>query len=210
MGENPTLPGRGRARVHQLRLLTQARFAVYASRDALLRTRCWCTRILKPTSRCPESTAFSLCSFPDHPVLTHAPLQPDGLRGIPPHGIPLIALHLRGRCPCAMNETCVAQVSAGRSPHSALHTLSTVEYLRYLFRRGGLRELYRGFGWNVVGGVPSEVVYYAGYTQAKMMLMATPLGTMSPSAVFVAAGAIADALSVLVSVPTDVISQRLQ
>ena len=60
------------------------------------------------------------------------------------------------------------------------------------------------------GGVPAEVLYFVGYTQAKQALLQTRAGRRNPSAVYLAAGAFADALSVLVSVPTDIISQRLQ
>ena len=87
---------------------------------------------------------------------------------------------------------------------------STIEYLRHLHRLGGARELYRGFSWAAAGGVPAEVLYFVGYTQAKQALLQTRAGRRNPSAVYLAAGAFADALSVLVSVPTDIISQRLQ
>jgi len=90
------------------------------------------------------------------------------------------------------------------------HRMGTLQYFSYLRRTGGIGELYRGFSWAVVGNVPSEVVYYVGYTECKRILLNTSFGASSPSAVFLAAGAIADALSVLVSVPADVISQRLQ
>jgi len=96
------------------------------------------------------------------------------------------------------------------APRALAHRMSTGRYLVHLAESGGLRELYRGFGWSVLGGVPSEVVYYVGYTETKRALLGTAAGAASPSSVYLAAGAFADALSVLVSVPADVISQRLQ
>ena len=75
---------------------------------------------------------------------------------------------------------------------------------------GGVRALYRGFGWSLLGGIPSEVVYYVGYTQVKQALLLTPTGQANPSAVFVLAATAADMGSVVLSVPADVVSQRLQ
>lgn len=96
------------------------------------------------------------------------------------------------------------------APSSLGRRMGTMPYMLHLVRTGGVRELYRGFGWSVIGGIPSEVIYYVGYTECKRMLLSTSAGAASPSAVFLAAGALADALSVMVSVPADVVSQRLQ
>lgn len=96
------------------------------------------------------------------------------------------------------------------APGALAHRMGTLSYLLHLRRAGGLGELYRGFGWAVLAGIPSEVVYYVGYTECKRALLGTSMGACSPSSVFLASGAIADALSVLVSVPADVVSQRLQ
>jgi hypothetical protein len=96
------------------------------------------------------------------------------------------------------------------APGAMAHRMGTISYFLHLRRSGGIRELYRGFGWAVLAGIPSEVVYYVGYTECKRALLGTSLGATAPSMVFLASGAIADALSVLVSVPADVVSQRLQ
>ena len=102
------------------------------------------------------------------------------------------------------------QQVAGTPASSALARLSTLEYLMHLQRIGGARELYRGFGFILVGVVPSEILYYVGYTQAKQALLQTRAGRDNPSAVFLVAGAFADVLSAVVSVPFDIVSQRLQ
>ena len=77
-------------------------------------------------------------------------------------------------------------------------------------KKGGIVQLYRGFRWSVLGGIPSEIVYYLGYTKTKNWLLQTRLGRDNQPAVFFLAGALADVASVLVSVPADIISQRLQ
>ena len=94
--------------------------------------------------------------------------------------------------------------------NSAARRLGTLAYMMTLRREGGVRVLYRGFGWNVLGGAPSEVVYYVGYTHAKNVMLGSSAGQSRPSAVYLAAGALADMASVLLSVPVEVISQRLQ
>ena len=93
---------------------------------------------------------------------------------------------------------------------SAASEMSTGAQLLQLQREGGVRALYRGFGWSLLGGIPSEVVYYVGYTQVKQALLLTPTGQANPSAVFVLAATAADMGSVVLSVPADVVSQRLQ
>jgi len=102
-------------------------------------------------------------------------------------------------------QGCVAAGSAPARTH-----LSTGAHLMRIRQEGGVRALYRGFGWNLVGAIPSEVVYYIGYTQVKQALLLTPTGQANPSAVFVLSATVADLLSVVLSVPADVVSQRLQ
>ena len=99
----------------------------------------------------------------------------------------------------------MAAVSAPARTH-----LSTGTHLMRIRHEGGVRALYRGFGWNLMGAIPSEVVYYVGYTQVKQALLLTPTGQANPAAVFVLSATVADLLSVFLSVPSDIISQRLQ
>ena len=99
-------------------------------------------------------------------------------------------------------------MASGSAP--ARTHLSTGAHLMRIRYEGGVRALYRGFGWNLMGAIPSEVVYYVGYTQVKQALLLTPTGQANPAAVFVLSAAVADLLSVVLSVPSDIISQRLQ
>tara|TARA_B100000780_G_scaffold184966_1_gene129861 strand:- start:139 stop:798 length:660 start_codon:yes stop_codon:yes gene_type:complete len=99
-------------------------------------------------------------------------------------------------------------MAAGSAP--ARTHLSTGAHLMRIRHEGGVRALYRGFGWNLMGAIPSEVVYYVGYTQVKQALLLTPTGQANPAAVFVLSATVADLLSVFLSVPSDIISQRLQ
>ena len=98
---------------------------------------------------------------------------------------------------------------AGR-PGTAATSMPTLAYVHKLIRSSGPRSLYRGFSWNVLGGVPSEVAYYATYTQAKEAMFRTHTGRQHPSAVFFFAGLLSDVVGVLLWVPADIISQRLQ
>eukprot|EP00325_Prymnesiales_sp_UTEX-LB-985_P008367 CAMPEP_0174709838 /NCGR_PEP_ID=MMETSP1094-20130205/11662_1 /TAXON_ID=156173 /ORGANISM="Chrysochromulina brevifilum, Strain UTEX LB 985" /LENGTH=307 /DNA_ID=CAMNT_0015908557 /DNA_START=40 /DNA_END=963 /DNA_ORIENTATION=+ len=88
--------------------------------------------------------------------------------------------------------------------------MNTTAYVHKLIQESGPRALYRGFSWNVLGGVPSEVAYYATYTHAKELMLQTRTGQQYPSAVFFCAGLLSDVLSVLLWVPADIVSQRLQ
>ena len=99
-------------------------------------------------------------------------------------------------------------MASGSAP--ARTHLSTGAHLMRIRYEGGVRALYRGFGWNLMGAIPSEVVYYVGYTQVKQALLLTPTGQANPAAVFMLSAAVADLLSVVLSVPSDIISQRLQ
>ena len=96
-------------------------------------------------------------------------------------------------------------VSAG----SAMHR-STLRYLGHVVRTDGVRSLYRGFGWQAIGGFPAEVSFYGAYTVIKDGMLLTEAGAAHPAAVYVAAGALADAASMLLWVPANLISQRLQ
>lgn len=62
------------------------------------------------------------------------------------------------------------------APSSLGRRMGTMPYMLHLVRTGGVRELYRGFGWSVIGGIPSEVIYYVGYTECKRMLLSTSAG----------------------------------
>jgi hypothetical protein len=93
---------------------------------------------------------------------------------------------------------------------SRVTQMGTTAYVHQMIRERGATSLYRGFGWNVLGGVPSEVAYYATYTQAKHAMLRTQMGQQCPSAVFACAGVLADFVSVLLFVPADIISQRMQ
>lgn len=97
------------------------------------------------------------------------------------------------------------------TPNSAgdMHT-NTLRYLRQVVNTDGLRSLYRGFGWSVIGGLPSEISFYFVYTVVKDGMLQTKFGKENPSAVFLGAGAISDTISLLLWVPADLISQRLQ
>lgn len=101
----------------------------------------------------------------------------------------------------------VQQMAPRGSPEARLGTMGM---LHGLIREGRPEDLYRGFRWNVLGGVPSEVCYYVGYTEAKRALSKTSLGQQFPAAVYFTAGLFADALSLLLYVPFDVVAQRLQ
>lgn len=96
------------------------------------------------------------------------------------------------------------------APNAPCNQQGTFEQILRLRQERGLCALYRGFTWNVLGGIPSEVAYYVGYTKAKNVMLETSVGKRHPSAVYLAAGAMADALSVFLWVPADVVSQRLQ
>ena len=95
-------------------------------------------------------------------------------------------------------------------PGSRVLQLSTPAYVHAIIHEQGGASLYRGFGWNVLGGVPSEVAYYATYTQLKHAMLQTDIGQQYPSAVFASAGLLADIVGVLLWVPADIISQRMQ
>jgi hypothetical protein len=95
-------------------------------------------------------------------------------------------------------------------PGSAVTQMSTTSYVQMMIRDHGVRSLYRGCSWNVLGGVPSEVAYYATYTYAKERMLQTHAGQQHPSAVFFLAGLVADAFGVLLWVPVNIVSQRLQ
>lgn len=87
---------------------------------------------------------------------------------------------------------------------------STFSYMRTVVRSEGVLGLYRGFGWSVIGGLPSEVSTYVGYTVLKEAMLSTPAGREHRDSVYLFAGALADMLSLLLWVPADLISQRLQ
>jgi hypothetical protein len=92
---------------------------------------------------------------------------------------------------------------------SAAHRMSTLAYVEMMIEHGGPRSLYRGFSWNVVGGVPSEVAYFAMYTHAKELGLQTHVGQQHPGAVYFLAGLLSDTVSILVWVPFDIVAQRL-
>ena len=92
---------------------------------------------------------------------------------------------------------------------SAAHRMSTLAYVEMMIEHGGPRSLYRGFSWNVVGGVPSEVAYFAMYTHAKELGLQTRVGQQHPGAVYFLAGLLSDTVSILVWVPFDIVAQRL-
>ena len=92
----------------------------------------------------------------------------------------------------------------------ASRTTPTIEYMLRVNRENGPRALYRGFGWNVFGGIPSEAAHYVAYHQTKVWMLQTRTGARNPSLVYVAAGTLAEIVSVGLWVPFDVISQRLQ
>jgi hypothetical protein len=87
---------------------------------------------------------------------------------------------------------------------------STLRYLKQVVRTDGVRSLYRGFGWSLIGGLPSELSFYLSYTVLKDGMMQSRFGKEHQEAVFLSAGALADTLSLILWVPADVISQRLQ
>lgn len=95
-------------------------------------------------------------------------------------------------------------------PGSKLAVMNTATAMSTMALTEGIPSLYRGFAWSVIGGVPSEISYYVGYTYAKDMLLRHPLGAQHPGAVYFFCGGLADALSLLFWVPADVVSQRLQ
>ena len=95
-------------------------------------------------------------------------------------------------------------------PGSRISQMPTTVYVHYIIDKHGGASLYRGFSWNVLGGVPSEVAYYAVYTKAKQLMLQTNAGEQYPSAVYALAGLLSDVVGVLLWVPADIISQRMQ
>ena len=73
----------------------------------------------------------------------------------------------------------------------ASRTTPTIEYMLRVNRENGPRALYRGFGWNVFGGIPSEAAHYVAYHQTKVWMLQTRTGARNPSLVYVAAGTLA-------------------
>ena len=73
-----------------------------------------------------------------------------------------------------------------------------------------LKSLYRGVGAALIGGVPATCIYLTSYEMSKGWLPSYPFFQQSPFCVYFASGMIAEALSCIVFVPTDVIKERLQ
>mmetsp|Transcript_19843 Transcript_19843/g.48860 ORF Transcript_19843/g.48860 Transcript_19843/m.48860 type:complete len:322 (-) Transcript_19843:38-1003(-) len=96
------------------------------------------------------------------------------------------------------------------SPAARPLTSSTLGYMRLIAQAEGIGSLYRGFGWSVIGGLPSEVSFYLSYTILRDAMLALPVGAASPSTVYVLAGGLADVVSLVLWVPADIISQRMQ
>ena len=72
------------------------------------------------------------------------------------------------------------------------------------------RGLYRGIAPAIVGGVPASCIYLTSYDVAKGILTDAPVIRESPFAVCFCAGMLAESISCIVFVPTDVMKERLQ
>lgn len=78
-----------------------------------------------------------------------------------------------------------------------------------VWRQGGLLGFYRGFLWNAMGGLPSEVLFWVSYNVVKDEL-SQQHPDMPEVAVYLCAGAVADAMSCSIWVPMDIVCQRMQ
>eukprot|EP00899_Mesostigma_viride_P022536 jgi/Mesvir1/3467/Mv11960-RA.1 len=120
-------------------------------------------------------------------------------RGIPVLPVPTHSV------PVAVNEG--SQLSSPVK-YIAQRTPSKFQELHAAWRQVGLRGLYRGLSWGLIGGLPSEVLSYAGYYSVRDQLMATSFGKNHPNAVYTVTGGLVDLSSLLLWVPFDIIMQH--
>lgn len=82
-----------------------------------------------------------------------------------------------------------------------------VAVVQDIVRREGLKGLFRGFWVNTVGSFPGQFIYYVGYEYAHSVLRLNgKLDVLSHAM----AGVIAEAMSAVSYLPTDIVTQRLQ
>lgn len=77
-----------------------------------------------------------------------------------------------------------------------------------LWKRAGVKGLYKGFSWSVVGGVPSDVAFWLSYNVFKEVLLQHT--QIDECLVHLCAGAAAEVVGLSLYLPLDIISQRVQ
>ena len=73
-----------------------------------------------------------------------------------------------------------------------------------------LRTLYRGIGVSIVGGTPATILYLNSYEIIQKYLSAIPTMKSSPFISYFCGGLLAEVVSCVAFVPTDVIKERMQ
>ena len=103
------------------------------------------------------------------------------------------------------------RVQIGQSARS--ETAAMLKQARAIVAESGAGGLYRGFGWAAAPLAAQEALYYSTYAYTKRLLVDAGAAADRESAEFAApflAGAMAEAACTCLSVPTDVVTQRLQ
>jgi len=81
--------------------------------------------------------------------------------------------------------------------------------VRNAWKQGGVVGFYRGFSWNALGGLPSEVLFFYSYNVMKEKLAVT-YPHMPEVGVHCCAGAAAEVVGTAIWVPMDIVCQRMQ
>lgn len=103
------------------------------------------------------------------------------------------------------------QVDAGTQQKHGL--ISMAKYAQNVVKYDGFRSLYRGFGWYTFASLPSNIVYITSYNAIKQhWTEQVPRDAvfMRSAVIPMAAGTIADILSIFLWNPVEIIVQRLQ
>eukprot|EP00742_Colponemidia_sp_Colp-10_P006693 GILJ01007174.1.p1 GENE.GILJ01007174.1~~GILJ01007174.1.p1 ORF type:complete len:335 (+),score=24.25 GILJ01007174.1:117-1007(+) len=98
------------------------------------------------------------------------------------------------------------QVQRGSVPQ--LRT--TIDTCRRVLSTQGIRGLYHGWQWSVLGGIPSSGAYFISYNILKRKLLDTELGQANPVCVYALSGIAAELVSLPLWVPLDILIQRIQ
>jgi hypothetical protein len=102
-------------------------------------------------------------------------------------------------------DTCkvFAQVSGSGQKSTGINSSAMT-----IVRNDGITGLYRGFGPALIGTVPGVALYFTSFEMAKAKL--ERIGSERPNLVNFTAGFLAEVVSCIVWVPTDVLKERAQ
>lgn len=123
---------------------------------------------------------------------------------------PLVRGAIAGSCAAVVASLALSPLEMIKIRVQVGHSGGTLGVLKDIFNKGGIREVFRGFGATILREVPGNLAFFGTYEQARASFAARPHIVASENAQILISGGLGGMMFWVVSLPLDAIKTTQQ